>query len=68
MRQRKVEFYQPFERELEAVGVEYRPVTFSCFGRPHEDSRLLVQSLARRFASIRHLPGRCLRPRPRASR
>ena len=50
MRQRKVEFYQPFERELEAAGVEYRPVTFSCFGRPHEDSRLLVQSLARRLA------------------
>ena len=34
MRQRKQTRLQPFRQQLEAGGVEYKPITFSCYGRP----------------------------------
>jgi hypothetical protein len=50
MRQRKLARMQPHAVELEASGVEYRPVTFSCYGRPHPDAVRLMQGLGRRLA------------------
>jgi hypothetical protein len=50
MRVRKVSRMAPYASELEAGGIEYRPITFSSFGRPHADSKRLVQSFARRLA------------------
>ena len=50
MRQRKQARMQPFAEELEAGGVEYRPITFSCYGRPHPDAVRLLQALGRRLA------------------
>ena len=53
MRRRKVARIAPFASELEAGGIEYRPIVFSCYGRPHPDAQRLVQSLARRLARRR---------------
>ena len=36
--------------ELEAQDISYRPITFSCFGRPRPDSFKVVQALAKRAA------------------
>ena len=41
---------QPFEAQLEACGVEYRPITFSCYGRPHPDALRVLQAFGRRLA------------------
>ena len=53
MRTRKLARIAPYERELETGGVDYRPITFSCFGRPHPDSMRVIQSFARRLARRR---------------
>ena len=50
MRQRKLDRMRPFAAELEAGGVEYKPITFSCFGRPHPDATRLIRTLARKLA------------------
>ena len=50
MHHRKTLRMEPFRGELEAGGVEYKPIIFSCFGRPHADAKRLIQSLARRLA------------------
>ena len=50
MKQRKLGRMQPFSIELEQAGVEYRPITFSCFGRPHPDAKALLQSFGRKLA------------------
>lgn len=50
MRQRKHARMQPFAAELERGGVEYKPITFSCYGRPHPDSVLLLRTFGRRLA------------------
>ena len=47
---RKCARMQPFATALEAGGVEYRPITFSCFGRPRRDAKTLMQSFGRRLA------------------
>ena len=44
---------RPYLLELEAAGVAYKPVTFSCYRRPHADSQALLSSLARRLARRR---------------
>ena len=41
---------QPFAGELEAGGMEYRPITFSCYGRPHPDAVRLLHTFGRRLA------------------
>ena len=53
MRLRKCRRIEPYADELEAQDVTYRPITFSCFGRPHADSWKVVQSLAKRTARRR---------------
>ena len=44
---------QPFSVELETGGIEYKPIVFSCFGRPHADAKQLLQSMAKRLARRR---------------
>ena len=39
-----------FVHELDAGGVDYRPVTFSCYGLPHPDAVRLFRALGRRLA------------------
>ena len=41
---------QPFQEELAAGGVEYKPITFSCYGRPHPDALRLMKAFGRRLA------------------
>ena len=50
MRLRKQARMLPYAPELEAGGVDFKPVTFSCYGRPHADSARLLLSLGRRLA------------------
>jgi hypothetical protein len=50
MRRRKVHRMEPFAAELENGGIMYKPVVFSCFGRPHADAKKLIQGFARRLA------------------
>ena len=53
MRVRKCRRMEPFADELEAGDVTYRPITFSCFGRPHSDAFKVIQCLAQRTARRR---------------
>ena len=53
MRQRKAARIAPFTDELENSGIVYKPIIFSCFGRPHADAKQLIQSFARRLARRR---------------
>ena len=53
MRARKVARLEPFSAELDAQDIHYRPVTFSCFGRPHPDAHKAIVNLARRSARRR---------------
>ena len=53
MRQRKAARIEPFTGELERGGILYKPIVFSCFGRPHADAKKLIQGFARRVARRR---------------
>jgi hypothetical protein len=53
MRQRKAARIEPFANELERGGIVYKPIVFSCFGRPHADAKKLIQNFARRVARRR---------------
>jgi hypothetical protein len=61
---RKVARIDRYKDELEQAGVEYRPIVFSCYGRPHGDAVRLIDSLAkqhaRRKGSERHVERRRL--------
>ena len=50
MRARKARGYARFEREFDAQGMAYRPITFSCWGREHPDTTVVLESIARRAA------------------
>jgi len=50
MRLRKQARMQPFADVLGHQGIEYKPITFSCYGRPHEDAKSLMRSLGRQLA------------------
>ena len=50
MRARKARSYARFEREFDAQGMAYRPITFSCWGREHPDTTVVLESIARRAA------------------
>ena len=50
MLNRKNDRMKPFETELDQAGVQYKPIIFSCYGRPHDDAIKMVSSLARRIA------------------
>jgi len=55
MRARKMRELGPHLAELRGRGVEYRPMTFSCFGRWHPESSALAEHMARTAARRRGL-------------
>ena len=50
MRRRKVRKYAGAWPDLEAEGLVYRPLTWSCYGREHPDTSVVLERLARRAA------------------
>ena len=42
----KVEKYGPVLEELQDIGVDYTPLVWSSWGRPHEDAVATLQSMA----------------------
>jgi len=55
MRVRKRETYAKYLDALEAEGVEYKPLVWSCWGREHPDTTAVLTGLARRAARRRGL-------------
>ena len=49
-RRRKINRYAPFSAELATEGIIYRPVIWSCYGREHEETSIVLEQLARRAA------------------
>ena len=47
---RKLARIECYKGGLEQVGVEYRPIVFACFGRPHGDAVRLINTLAKQHA------------------
>ena len=41
---------EPHVEELDWQGVDYRPITCSAYGRPHEDTLRFIKNIARREA------------------
>jgi hypothetical protein len=39
-----------YQNEQEAEGIVYRPVAFSCYGRPHADAVRVLTALAKQHA------------------
>ena len=54
-RQAKLDKYRRYLPELEAQGVQYRPIIWSSWGRPHPDSTASLKALAARAARRRGL-------------
>ena len=52
---RKRETYAKYLDALEAEGVEYRPLVWSCWGREHPETTAVLTGLARRAARRRGL-------------
>ena len=38
----------PYVSQLGDKGIDYRPITFSCYGRPHEHSMTFIREIAKR--------------------
>ena len=53
MVRRKTGVYAPYTRELERSNIEYKPLVWSTFGRPHADSKAFIAHLSRRVARRR---------------
>ncbi|CAE8635350.1 unnamed protein product [Polarella glacialis] len=56
MRVRKRAVYSRFLPALEAEGIEYRPLVWSCWGREHPDTTATLTQLARQAARRRSMP------------
>ena len=56
MRLRKRQAYSRHLPALEAEGIEYRPLVWSCWGREHLDTTAVLTMLARQAARRRGLP------------
>ena len=54
--QRKVKTYGPFAAELQEQRVRYRPIVWSCYGRPHFEVGDALRRLARAAARRRGFP------------
>jgi hypothetical protein len=50
LRRRKLRTYAAYAAELEASLVDYRPLPWSCYGREHGDTSVVLVALARRAA------------------
>jgi hypothetical protein len=47
---RKLRTYGPYLEELAREGVEYRPLAWTCWGRPHTDAEAALRSMAQAAA------------------
>ena len=45
--------YAPYEAELSRQNIQYRPIIFSAYGRPHPDAQKFLSTLSRRLARRR---------------
>jgi len=50
MRCRKVRVYEPYARDMAALGLRYEPLPWSCWGREHPATTTMLISLCRRAA------------------
>ena len=53
MRQRKLGFYAAHSRALEAQGIVYTPMVWSCYGRPHQATFEALKTICKRAARRR---------------
>ena len=53
MRQRKLQDYGPYLCELEAQGITYTPMIWSCYGRPHQATVDSLRAICKRAARRR---------------
>eukprot|EP00973_Karenia_brevis_P038094 5250922-Karenia_brevis.AAC.1 len=53
MAERKAGNYAPYARELNRAGIDYVPLVWSAYGRPHPRTIAVLRSLARRAARRR---------------
>ena len=53
MYSRKVEYYAPHRDALDRQNIEYQPVTWSAYGRPHPQTTAILRTLATRLARRR---------------
>ena len=53
MRVRKRARYAQYLPALEAEGIEYKPIVWTCWGREHPDTTAVLTALARRAARRR---------------
>ena len=50
---RKMAYYQPHFAALERQNIEYMPITWSCYGRPHARTTSALRTLSTRIARRR---------------
>ena len=50
---KKLDKYAPHRSALERQNIEYRPLPFSCYGRPHPDTIATLRTLTKRIARRR---------------
>ena len=53
MLDRKIAKYAPYRDFLERQNIEYKPLVFSCYGRPHPNTTAILRTLAKRIARRR---------------
>ena len=50
---RKVAYYAPYNRLLQQQNVQYQPLIWSCYGRPHERTTAILRTLSKRVSRRR---------------
>ena len=53
MHNKKIEKYAPHQEALQRQNIEYKPLVFSCYGRPHPSTTAILRTLAKRIARRR---------------
>ena len=51
--QQKVNYYSPHLPDLHKQGIDYTPIVWSCFGRPHPEAKRVIHAIARATARRR---------------
>ena len=50
MHMRKLAHYSPYQAELATERVEYQPLLWSCWGREHAETTVVLTSISKRVA------------------
>ena len=53
MYERKIHKYAPYSNILERQNIQYQPLTWSCYGRPHPRTTAILRTLSKRVARRR---------------